>query len=91
MKVLGGAVKWAYDGKTPGVFAAHHRQAIRYSLGLPGVACAVIGLGNHEEIHNAVEVARVFKPLSTDERLALLSEGQKLAAERKDYYGPVTG
>jgi predicted aldo/keto reductase-like oxidoreductase len=91
MKVLGGAEKWAYDARTPGVFADHHEMAIRYALGLPGVACAVIGLSNETEARKAVEVARSFKPLSDDERTALLAVGQKLAADRKDYYGPVTG
>jgi uncharacterized protein len=47
MKVLGGAVKWAYDARTPGCFAEHYEDAIRYSLGLPGIACAVIGMANH--------------------------------------------
>src|SRR5262249_13085368 len=60
MKVLGGAHKWQYDGKTPGTLADHHEQAIRYSLGLPGVCCAVIGFSNEEEVRKAIEVARHF-------------------------------
>ena len=50
MKVLGGAKEWKYDGQTPATLAEHHNQAIRYSLGLPGVACAVIGLSTAGEI-----------------------------------------
>jgi aryl-alcohol dehydrogenase-like predicted oxidoreductase len=91
MKVLGGAVKWAYDARTPGCFAAKHELAIRYSLGLPGVACAVIGFANEGEIRKAVEVARAWKPLSREERAALLDEGKKIADSRGLYYGPVTG
>lgn len=91
MKVLGGAVKWAYDARTPGCFADHHARAIRYSLGLPGVACAVIGLSNEAEVRKAVEVARAWKPLTEDERIALLEEGKKLADSRGLYYGPITG
>jgi uncharacterized protein len=91
MKVLGGAVKWAYDARTPAVFAEQYTQAMRYALGLPGVSCAVVGMANEAEVRKAVESARAFVPLQEEERLALLAEGQKLAADRKEYYGPVTG
>jgi aryl-alcohol dehydrogenase-like predicted oxidoreductase len=91
MKVLGGAKEWRYDGSTPGTLAAYHERAIRYSLGLPGVACAVIGFAGESEVKQALEVARHFKPLSADERTALLEEGKKLAEARGLYYGPVTG
>lgn len=91
MKVLGGAVKWQYDARTPGVLAEHHEKAIRYALGLPDIACAVIGFANEEEVKKAVEVARAFKPLTESERTALLSNGKKIAEGRKLYYGPVTG
>ena len=91
MKVLGGAKQWRYDGKTEGTLAAHHAQAIRYSLGLPGVACAVIGLSNEKEVAQAVAVARAYKTLTDAERTALLTEGKKLAQERGLYYGPVSG
>lgn len=91
MKVLGGAVKWAYDGKTPGVFASHYSRALRYALGIPGVACAVVGMSSENEVRQAVEVARGFTPLLENERIALLAEGRNLAEDRKEYYGPVTG
>lgn len=91
MKVLGGAINWAYDGRTRGCFANYYERAIRYALGLPGVACAVIGFASEAEMREAVEVARNFKPLSPSEKAALLEEGKKIAAERGLYYGPVTG
>ena len=91
MKVLGGAKDWKYDGQTPATLAEHHAQAIRYSLGLPGVACAVIGLSTVAEIRQAVEVARSFKPLTVEERAALVETGKRLATARGLYYGPVTG
>ena len=91
MKVLGGAKDWKYDGQTQATLTQHHGQAIRYSLGLPGVACAVIGFSNAQEIHQAVEVARHFKPLSEVELTALLQTGKVLAVTRGLYYGPVTG
>jgi aryl-alcohol dehydrogenase-like predicted oxidoreductase len=91
MKVLGGAKNWQYDGRTPATLAEHHEHAIRYSLGLPGVACAVIGFSNAEEIRQAVEIARHYHPLSAEEKAALLETGRKLAVARGLYYGPITG
>ena len=91
MKVLGGAVGWKYDGKTPATLAEYHEQAIRYALGLKGVSCAVIGFSSVEEVKQAVEVARRYKPLSEAERLALLDKGKELAQARGLYYGPVAG
>ena len=91
MKVLGGAQGWRYDGSTPGTLAEHHEHAIRYALGLPDVACAVIGLSNVDEVRKAVEVAKNFRPLSASEQSALLQIGVELAQKRGLYYGPVTG
>ncbi len=91
MKVLGGAKEWRYDGHTPATLAEFHARAIRYSLGLPGVATAVIGFSNLDEVKQAVAIARAYRPLSTDERAALLIDGQKLALARGLYYGPTTG
>lgn len=91
MKVLGGAQGWRYDAHTPATLAAYHEKAIRYSLGLPDVACAVVGLSNADEVKQAVAVARTFKPLTDAERDALLVTGRDLAKTRGLYYGPVTG
>jgi uncharacterized protein len=91
MKVLGGAKSWQYDGRTPATLAEHHEKAIRYSLGLPGVACAVIGFSNVEEVKQAIEVACAYKPLADAERDALLRTGKEIARARGLYYGPLTG
>jgi predicted aldo/keto reductase-like oxidoreductase len=91
MKVLGGAIKWQYDGNTKGVLAEHHEQAIRFSLGVPGVACAVVGFATVDEARKALDVAARFKPLTTAERDELLAAGRKLAVARAGYYGPVDG
>ena len=64
MKVLGGAQGWRYDGRTPGTLAQYHARAIRYSLGLPGVCTAVIGLSTVDEVAQAVQVARAYRPLA---------------------------
>lgn len=91
MKVLGGSVGWQYDGRARANFAAYYERAIRYSLGLPQVACAVIGMANEDEVLQAVKVARTYKPLNAAEREALLAEGRSLAERRGFYYGPSTG
>lgn len=91
MKVLGGAEKWQYDGKTKGCLADHYEKAIRYSLGLPGICAAVIGLANEAEVRQAVETAKRYKPLNAAEKTALMEEGKRIAATRGEYYGPVTG
>jgi hypothetical protein len=91
MKVLGGAQNWRYDAKTPGTLAQYYERAIRYSLGIQGVSCAVIGFANEEEIDKALAVIRDLKPLSAEEKAHLLAEGRQLAAQRGLYYGPVTG
>ncbi len=82
---------WKYDGKIPATLAAYHAQAIRYSLGVKGVCCAVVGFSSADEVRQAVKVARSYKPLSSAERLALLDKGKELAQARGLYYGPLTG
>jgi hypothetical protein len=91
MKVLGGAKGWQYDGHTPASLAEYHNRAIRYTLGLPGVCTAVIGLSNVDEVKQAVAVAHAYRPLSSSEKAELLKEGQRLAQARGLYYGPTTG
>ena len=91
MKVLGGAISWRYDAKTPGNFAAHYDRALRYSLGLPGVSCAVVGVASENEVRVLADAARAFKPLPEKDRLALLQEGKPLGEKRGLYYGPIDG
>ncbi|HSV74677.1 MAG TPA: aldo/keto reductase [Chthonomonadales bacterium] len=91
MKVLGGTKRWSYDGRTQAVFSEHRNRAIRYSLGLPGVSCAVIGFNSIEEVQGVLDVVRPFRPLSAADRTALLAEGKQIAAQRGQYYGPTTG
>jgi aryl-alcohol dehydrogenase-like predicted oxidoreductase len=91
MKVLGGPVNWTYDVGVSGTLAAYHARTIRYSLGLPDVAAAVIGFTTEDELRQAVTVARAYQPLPQQERAALLEDGRKLAAARGALFGPVAG
>jgi predicted aldo/keto reductase-like oxidoreductase len=91
MKVLGGAANWQYDGKTLGTLASYHARSIRYSLSLPGVACAVIGMSDEKELAAAIQVVKTYRPLPSGDREKLLQEGRRLAEKRGLYYGPVIG
>lgn len=91
MKVLGGPLDWKYDVGVPGSLGAYHARTIRYSLGLPSVASAVIGFTTEDELRQAVAVARAYQPLTEAERTALLEDGRKLAAVRGALFGPVVG
>jgi aryl-alcohol dehydrogenase-like predicted oxidoreductase len=69
MKVLG-------HGTSPNV-----ERALRYSLGLPGVAVAIIGMDQIEQIDQNVAIAARFQPLTEDERQQLIAEVQPLVEQ----------
>jgi aryl-alcohol dehydrogenase-like predicted oxidoreductase len=48
--------------------------ALRYSLGLPGVSLAIIGLDNIQQIDEVVQNAQKFEPLSNEEKDQLVEE-----------------
>ena len=52
--------------------------ALRYSLGLPGVSLAIVGMDSIEQINQNVAIASSFKPLSQDERQRLIDEVQPI-------------
>jgi aryl-alcohol dehydrogenase-like predicted oxidoreductase len=60
MKVLG-------HGTVPDV-----ELALRYSLGLPGVSLAIVGMDQIEQIDKNVEIAARFQPLDEGERQQLI-------------------
>ena len=70
MKVLGGRGQLADD----------YDRAFRYALSVPGVACAIIGTGNVQEVRRAVQAAKEFRPLTDGEMQESIALGQKLAA-----------
>lgn len=90
MKVLGGAPGFAYRHPIPCLMPKDRvTDAIRYALGLPGVATAVIGFNYVEQLRQAVAIAKSYKPLSPAERTALSEAGKQLAQEWKLHLGPV--
>jgi hypothetical protein len=89
MKVLGGA---QYDSKELSnrkMPEEHVSAAIRYALGLPHVACAVIGMATKEELRRNLELVKTFKPLTPQELAELDKIGAKLAKEWKEHFGSV--
>jgi len=56
----------------------NRQQALRYSLGLPGVSLGIIGLDNTQQIDEIVAAAAAFQPLSQEEIEALVGEVRPL-------------
>ena len=87
MKVLGGPA-----GRGPGARLTspeNYRAAMRYCLGLPGVAVSIVGFRTPEELRKGLAAAREYEPLSPAESRALAGIGRKIAAEWGPTRGPV--
>jgi hypothetical protein len=65
-------------------------KAMAYALDLEGVSLAVVGPYTLEQAIQNVELARRYRPLSQEEREALLAHGKELAKEIGPRYGPVS-
>ena len=93
MKVFGGAQEMKYDQPTRSLLhgsGGHdHGKALQYALSLPGVALAVVGMFNIDEVKENVAYARSFKRLDAPHIAALEEDGCKLAETWKDHFGPV--
>lgn len=59
-------------------------DALRFVMGLEGVASAVVGVDNIAQLEANIEVARRCEPLSQDEHAALLAEARRIYDERRD-------
>lgn len=90
MKVLGGVPNFNYRVPVPCLAPREHvDNAIRYALGLPGVCAAVIGFTSVEQVRQAVQVAKSFKPLSSEEAGELTAAGKRLSESWAQHMGPV--
>jgi aryl-alcohol dehydrogenase-like predicted oxidoreductase len=69
----------------------NREAALRYSLGLPGVSLAIIGMDNTKQIDEVVKLAALYQPLPDDERDQFIEEVrpivEKDAKEKKDGEG----
>jgi len=64
--------------------------ALRYALGLPGVAVANIGVYYASEIRKNVEMVKNYRPLSPEEDAKLAKLGRQLAAKWGPHLGPAS-
>jgi predicted aldo/keto reductase-like oxidoreductase len=93
MKVYGGHVNnfGGYRKRGPAKMPSDFlERSLRYSLGVPGVASAVVGVYGSEEVEQSVAWAKRWKPLPSEEVASLREAGQKLAATWGPRFGPIT-
>jgi predicted aldo/keto reductase-like oxidoreductase len=95
MKVFGG-MKGGFDvadGADTGPQMGRSRNllqcAVRYSLGLPGVATLVIGCHTSEQLRQNVEWVKKYQPLSDTDHQRLVEHGRQLAQEWGPHLGRV--
>ena len=87
MKVFGGP---AEDGHTPARMPRQFQDlAYRYALSLEGCASAVIGMLDRRELHENVQRARTFQPLTKEEWERVREVGPELAAKWGPHLGEV--
>ena len=98
MKVYGGAESMKYEtgpteSKRKSALESHgphdHQQALRYALGLPGVALAVIGMYNERELEENLSWVKDHIPLKASDLPALDRAGRRIAEAWGPHYGPV--
>jgi predicted aldo/keto reductase-like oxidoreductase len=92
MKVFGGSRNGNYpDPKCPPQLNVEHLElAVRYALGLPGVATLNIGVHNIEQLRKNVEMVKRYQPLTAEERAKCLALGKELAGVWGQHLGPLT-
>jgi aryl-alcohol dehydrogenase-like predicted oxidoreductase len=85
MKVLGGPVR----GGARLMSAEDYAATLRYAWSVPGLAVAIIGMRNLDELRAGLKAAREFQPLAPAEISSLSMRGKSLAAEWGPLRGPV--
>jgi uncharacterized protein len=85
MKVLGGPTQ----GTTVPRLASpeNYEATLRYVWGLPEVAVAIVGMRNTDELHQALDAARTYQPLTKTEMAGLVERGKQMAMD----WGPLRG
>lgn len=93
MKVFGGARKSAGSYKNPNappeLDTEHLQQAVRYALGIPGVATVNLGVHNIDQVRKNLKMVAEFQPLGRAEQEQLQELGKELAAQWGPHFGPV--
>jgi predicted aldo/keto reductase-like oxidoreductase len=86
MKVFGGPHGAAMRGMMP---EEHLPVSVRYALGLPGAAIAVLGMNSREQLRQNVKLTQEYKPLTERERAKIDLIGPVLAREWGARFGKV--
>jgi predicted aldo/keto reductase-like oxidoreductase len=92
MKVFGGHCKapGGYSKQGPSMMSKELLpQGMRYSLGIEGVACTVIGPYTIEEVQQNAAWARDYVPMSAAEMAAMREKGKALVGNWGPRLGPV--
>jgi aryl-alcohol dehydrogenase-like predicted oxidoreductase len=88
MKVFGGIVGGEKTPKGCRLASQDLPAAFRYAQSLPNLATAVIGLYDRDELAQAIDWARTYRPLGPEEMAALIARGKELSAKWGALYGP---
>jgi hypothetical protein len=67
----------------------HLETAVRYALGVPGVATVNLGVHNREQLRKNVQLVKRYQPLPEDEQERLRTLGKQLAQQWGPHFGPV--
>ena len=92
MKVFGGHINGfpGYKNRGPSRMPKEFLEnSLRYSLGIEGVAGAVVGVYGVEEVRQNVEWVKHWKRLGKKEVAALREEGKKLVSTWGPRFGPL--
>ena len=93
MKVFGGMrggfASYGGPKAPPQLDAQYLELAVRYALGLPGVATVNIGVHDANQVRKNVRIAKNFRPLSAEEQALLEKVGRDLAKKWGPHFGPV--
>ena len=91
MKVFGGSRKMNYPDPNcpPQLDVKYLDLAVRYALGVPGVATLNIGVHNVQQLRRNVEMVKNYKPLEAEELVRCQTLGKELAAEWGTHFGPL--
>ena len=90
MKVFGGVRESAKSAKGAHLPDELKPLALRYALGLPGVAGVAVGLHDVEELRRTLDWVRAYSPPTADELMAHETVTRGLASEWGALYGPQT-
>lgn len=93
MKVFGGARRSAGSYQNPKcppeLDTQYLEHAVRYALGVPGVATLNLGAHNSQQVEQNVQLVKNYQPLSPQEEGQLLALGKDLAQSWGEHFGPV--